>query len=91
MCSFGVILKDLISCRGVSQKDVADYVGVTQQAINNYVNDRREPDLQTFFKICQFFEVNCHLVLTEMNIRRVEDVNDLDSVISHNGTNYIIR
>lgn len=90
MCTFGNILKELIPARGVTQVDLANYLGVTQQTVSHYVNDKREPDLKTFYKICKYFEINTQLVLGEMCRKAVEGDDTIDNTRT-NCYNFIIR
>ena len=51
-------LRELRTERRLSQQSIADALGVTRSAYANYEQGLREPSLDTFQKICQFYEVD---------------------------------
>ena len=51
-------LKELRNERAYSQQNVADALGITRSAYANYEQGLREPSLDTFQKICQFYEID---------------------------------
>lgn len=51
-------LKELRIERSYSQQNVADALGITRSAYGNYEQGLREPSLDTFQKICQFYEID---------------------------------
>ena len=57
MKNFSVKLKELRERDKVSQKEIAEYLGITRSAYSNYEQGIREPSLECFQKICQFFDV----------------------------------
>ena len=52
MKDFGNKLKAIRAEKNLSQQQVADGIGVTRAAYSNYEQGLREPDLDTFKKIC---------------------------------------
>ncbi|MBQ7770942.1 MAG: helix-turn-helix transcriptional regulator [Clostridia bacterium] len=57
MKNFATKLKEVREQNGVSQKKIAEYLGITRSAYSNYEQGIREPSLDLFQKICQFFDV----------------------------------
>ena len=51
-------LRELRNDRGFSQQQTADYLGITRSAYANYEQGLREPSLDLFQKICQFYEID---------------------------------
>ncbi len=58
MKNFATKLKDLREQYNVPQKEIADHLGITRSAYSNYEQGIREPSLDLFQKICQFYEIN---------------------------------
>lgn len=58
MKNFAAKLKELRIQYNLSQQEVADNLGLTRSAYSNYEQGTREPSLEIFQKICQFYEIN---------------------------------
>lgn len=52
MKNFANRLKTVRAEKNLSQQQVADGIGITRAAYSNYEQGLREPDLDTFKKIC---------------------------------------
>lgn len=51
-------IKELRQSKGLSQVEVAKKVGVSEQSVSFYENDRRNPKLETWQKLADFFNVS---------------------------------
>jgi len=70
-------LKRLREEKGVSQQKVADAIGTNQQSIHRYENGDYEPDIQTMFKLADYFETSIDYIVGRTDIRRkIEPVED---------------
>ena len=55
---FASILRELMRTRGLTQTVVADGIGMTRQAISLYTTGQSTPDINTLFKMADFFCVS---------------------------------
>ena len=51
-------IKELRQSKGLTQVEVAKKVGVSNQAIHYYENDKREPKMETWQKLADYFGVS---------------------------------
>ena len=58
MKEFASKLKTIRTEKNLSQQQVADGIGITRAAYSNYEQGLREPDLETFKKICLLFGIS---------------------------------
>jgi len=56
-------LRELRERKELTQADVARQISVDFRTIGNYEAGRREPDIQTIKKLCEFFEVTADYLL----------------------------
>lgn len=54
--------------RGISQEEIAKAIGVSRSTYTNYELGNREPSLQTFVKICDFFDISADYLLCRVDI-----------------------
>jgi len=54
----GEKLKQLREEKGVSQKEVADYLGISASGYGYYEQNQREPDVEKFKKLADYFNVS---------------------------------
>lgn len=71
-------LKELRHEKNLSQTDIAKALGVTRQAISLYEKGDREPKLETWQKLANFFEVPTEYLIGITNDRVTLTVNDLN-------------
>jgi len=55
--NFANKLKERLKEREMSQQQLANKTGINRATIANYVNDRSNPSLKKFFKICQALQI----------------------------------
>lgn len=63
---------NLMKERGITQAEASDGIGVTRQAISLYATGKRTPDINSFYRIADFFEVSADYLLG------LSDVQSLD-------------
>ena len=54
---------ELVKEREFSQKEVAEGVGITRQAVSLYTTGQRTPDINSLYKICNFFNISADYLL----------------------------
>lgn len=59
------ILKAARNNKNFTQKFVAEAIGVKGNTIGNYENGITEPDIDTFIRLCNLYELNYKAVLDE--------------------------
>lgn len=50
-------LKNIMSRKGVTQQELAEHLKISQNTISQYVNAKREPNLDTICKICNYLGI----------------------------------
>ena len=71
-------LKEIRQEKNLSQTDIAKALGVTRQAISLYEKGDREPKLETWQKLADFFKVPTEYLMGITNDRVTLTVNDLN-------------
>lgn len=71
-------LKELRHEKNLSQTDIAKAFGVTRQAISLYEKGDREPKIDTWQKLADFFKVPTEYLMGITNDRVTLTVNDLN-------------
>lgn len=71
-------LKEIRQEKNLSQTDIAKALGVTRQAISLYEKGDREPKLETWQKLADFFHVPTEYLMGITNDRVTLTVNDLN-------------
>lgn len=71
-------LKELRHEKNLSQTDIAKALGVTRQAISLYEKGDREPKIDTWQKLADFFKVPTEYLMGITNDRVTLTVNDLN-------------
>jgi len=56
-------IKELRLEKKMSQAQLGQVIGVNDRTISNYESGKREPDIQTIKKLCDFFEVTSDYLL----------------------------
>ena len=56
-------LRDLREDRDLVQKQVAAILGIDQRVYSNYETGKREPSLDIFKKLCEFYNVSSDYLL----------------------------
>lgn len=54
--NFGENISELMKIKKMGQAELAQKVGVVQSAISLWVNNKREPDYKTLFKLCKILD-----------------------------------
>lgn len=65
-------IKEVREQKGFSQSDVAKNLGITRQAVSLYEKGRREPKLETWQKLADFFGVSVPY------LQGISDIEDID-------------
>ncbi len=77
----GKKLKKLREELNLTQEELGKLLGLSKATIAQYENDRRQPDLKTLKKICEFFGVSADYFLelqdTEVAFHLVKDISEL--------------
>ncbi len=71
-------LKELRHEKNLSQKDLAKKLNISQQAISLYEKGDREPKIDTWQKLADFFKVPTEYLMGITNDRVTLTVNDLN-------------
>lgn len=50
----------------MKQQDVADILGIKPNTLSNWEKGRTEPDIDTFVKLCDIYELDCAALLSEV-------------------------
>lgn len=58
MNTFGEVLGDLLSARGISQKELADALDISATNISNYASNNHYPSVKNLLKIAGYFDVS---------------------------------
>ena len=61
--SFGDILRNLLSDRGITQKQLAKNLNIAASTLGNYIQDSREPDFKTLKQLADYFQVSIDYLL----------------------------
>lgn len=71
MLIFSKKLKQIRTEKNFTQKAVADLLGITPHAYQKYEYGEREPSLENFIKLCEFYEVSADYLLGRTDKREV--------------------
>ena len=71
-------IKEIRQEKNLSQTDIAKALGVTRQAISLYEKGDREPKLETWQKLADFFHVPTEYLMGLTNDRVTLTINDLN-------------
>lgn len=59
-------LKNARTNQGLKQQDVAKQLGIKANTISNWEKGRTEPDIDTFVKLCDIYQLDCASLLSEV-------------------------
>lgn len=59
-------LKNARTNQGLKQQDVAEQLGIKANTISNWEKGRTEPDIDTFVKLCDIYQLDCASLLSEV-------------------------
>jgi transcriptional regulator with XRE-family HTH domain len=62
---------NLLEEKGLNQKEAAEKIGITRQAVNLYVSGKRTPDINTIYKICDYFHISSDYLLGLSDVQSV--------------------
>lgn len=71
--SYGEVLRELRIYHDYKQKDISDYLNITSQAYSNYETNKRTPDIDTLYKIAQFYNISMDKLISYRFTRQLED------------------
>lgn len=63
MKNIGIVLKNAREMKGYTQKQVMAMTGINSKSLSGYENNVAEPDLFTFSKLAQLYELSADEVL----------------------------
>lgn len=52
--------------KNLKQQDVADILGIKPNTLSNWEKGRTEPDIDTFVKLCDIYEIDCASLLADV-------------------------
>lgn len=55
--------------KNMKQQDVANILGIKPNTLSNWEKGRTEPDIDTFVKLCDIYEIDCAALLSEAYVR----------------------
>ncbi|KSU14876.1 helix-turn-helix domain-containing protein [Lactococcus lactis] len=70
MSVFSERLKELRKEKDLTQKEIANKLGVSRVAYTNWENGKREPNIERFVKLADYFNVNIDYVVGRKNHRK---------------------
>lgn len=59
-------LKEARNNKGLKQQEVANQLGIKANTISNWEKGRTEPDIDTFVKLCQIYQIDCAALLSDV-------------------------
>ena len=71
--TIGEVLKELRVFHGYTQKDLSKELSITSQAYSNYEKNKRTPDLETVYKIAQFYGKTIDQLISYRYTKQIED------------------
>ncbi len=66
---------NLMKERGITQAEASEGIGITRQAISLYATGKRTPDINSLYRICDYFKVSADYFLGLSGVRSF-DIND---------------
>ena len=61
--NLGKNLAELMKIKNIGQVELAKQIGVVQSAISLWINNKREPDYKTLFKLCRILDTTPNEIL----------------------------
>ena len=52
--------------KNMKQQEVADILGIKPNTLSNWEKGRTEPDIDTFVKLCDIYEIDCASLLSDV-------------------------
>ena len=62
-------IKEMRTARGWTQQDLADKLNTKYQTIGHYETGRREPDIDTIFRLCDIFGCSADYLLGRSDLQ----------------------
>lgn len=59
-------LKDARISKGLKQQEVAEQLGLKANTISNWEKGKTEPDIDTFVKLCDIYQIDCASLLSDV-------------------------
>lgn len=59
-------LKDARMSKGLKQQEVAEQLGLKANTISNWEKGKTEPDIDTFIKLCDIYQIDCASLLSDV-------------------------
>ena len=75
-------IKDLRLQKGLSQSELAKKVGISNQIISFYENNKREPKIENWQKLADFFGVSVPYLQGISNIKDLDRMENLEKLIA---------
>lgn len=75
-------IKELRKSKGLTQAELAQKVGVSNQAIHYYENDKREPKMETWQKLADYYGVSVPYIKGELDTEYLEKMVELLMLIN---------
>lgn len=69
------IIKEVLNEKGIKQTWLAEKLGKSYNMVNSYVQNRRQPDIKTLFKIAEILNVKAKDLLNNEN--KNESINSM--------------
>ncbi|WP_195928200.1 helix-turn-helix domain-containing protein [Lactococcus lactis] len=70
MSVFAERLKELRKEKYLTQKEIANKLGVSRVAYTNWENSKREPNIERFVKLADYFNVSIDYLVGRKNHRK---------------------
>lgn len=59
-------LRTARTSKNLKQQEVADILGIKPNTLSNWEKGRTEPDIDTFVKLCDIYEIDCASLLADV-------------------------
>jgi putative transcriptional regulator len=62
-------IKDVLEEKGIKQRWLAEQLGKSYTIVNSYVQNKRQPSLESFYKISEILDVEVRELIIERKIK----------------------
>ena len=78
--TYGEVLYELRTYHGYKQRDISKYLNITSQAYSNYENNKRIPDVETMYKIAQFYHITLDTLISYRFTKQIQETGNYGSL-----------
>ena len=78
--TYGEVLYELRTYHGYKQRDISKYLNITSQAYSNYEKNKRIPDIETMYKIAQFYHITLDTLISYRFTKQIQETGSYGSL-----------